>query len=42
MSVGMLKIVSILGNVKNVTTIIFAISIAKTLFVTKGIKTVSI
>lgn len=37
-----LKIVNTLGNVKNVTVIIFATSIANTLFIIIGTKTVSI
>jgi hypothetical protein len=37
-----LKIVNILGNVKNVTVTIFATSIANTLFTIIGTKTVSI
>ena len=37
-----LKIVNILGNVKNVTITIFATSIANTLFMISGTKTVSI
>ncbi len=41
-SARILKIVNILGNVKNVTVTIFATSIANTLFMIIGIKTISI